>query len=170
MKSLLLLLLLSLNFHSWARLLTVIISQNLTQQPNLSLRIKTSGNKRVEGKRVFEYTFLNEIYRSPITTGIPFLGETNYAATYKPFKVGNVPNFEEKEVILELKNCILMLNNRNMNQLKLYLIILSLCILKTLDQSHTGNALLLSSWRITHTQEPSIFMFKLEFFYSSPIF
>jgi len=35
--------------------------------------------------------------RSPITTGIPFLGETNYAATYKPFKVGNVPNFEEKE-------------------------------------------------------------------------
>lgn len=35
--------------------------------------------------------------KSPITSGIPFLGETNYAATYKPFQVGNVPNFENPE-------------------------------------------------------------------------
>jgi len=35
--------------------------------------------------------------KSPITTGLPFMGETTHAATYKPFKVDNHPVFEEAE-------------------------------------------------------------------------
>lgn len=35
--------------------------------------------------------------KSPITTGIPFLGETTHNATYKPFKVSQVPDFGAPE-------------------------------------------------------------------------
>lgn len=42
--------------------------------------------------------FLPSPRRSPITTGIPFLGETTHAATYKPFKVSGAPQFETADV------------------------------------------------------------------------
>jgi len=35
--------------------------------------------------------------KSPITTGIPFLGETTHANTYKPFKVAQVPSFAPEQ-------------------------------------------------------------------------
>ncbi len=41
--------------------------------------------------------------KSPITTGIPFLGETTHAATYKPFKVSNAPQFETADVTLSFE-------------------------------------------------------------------
>jgi len=34
--------------------------------------------------------------KSPITTGLPFMGETTHAATYKPFKVEDNPLFEQE--------------------------------------------------------------------------